>query len=69
MTGILKFNNVEVFGSNGKVTASGMPTGSVFQQKRIIDSTYVSNNTTSWNNIYTGIQITNVERYIANYYC
>ena len=60
MAGILKFNNIEVFGINGKVTASGMPTGSVLQQKRIIDSTYVSNNTTSWNNIYTGIQITNV---------
>ena len=27
----IKFNNVEVFDSNGKVTASGMPSGSVLQ--------------------------------------
>tara|TARA_R100001463_G_scaffold133259_1_gene194492 strand:- start:141 stop:797 length:657 start_codon:yes stop_codon:yes gene_type:complete len=33
MTGILKFNNVEVFGSDGKVTAAGMPTGSLIQSK------------------------------------
>jgi len=31
MTGILKFNNVEVFGSDGKVTPNGMPTGGIIQ--------------------------------------
>lgn len=31
MTGILKFNNVEVFGSDGKVTPAGMPIGGVIQ--------------------------------------
>ena len=31
MTGIFKFNNVEVFGSDGKVTPSGMPSNSVLQ--------------------------------------
>ena len=29
----IKFNNVEVFDSNGKVTASGMPSGTVLQVK------------------------------------
>jgi len=36
------------------------PAGHVLQQVRIVDSTYVANNTTSWNSIFTGIQITNV---------
>ena len=31
MAGILKFNNVEVFGSDGKVTSAGMPSGSILQ--------------------------------------
>ena len=31
MAGILKFNNVEVFGSDGKVTSAGMPSGSIVQ--------------------------------------
>ena len=43
MTGILKFNNVEVFGSDGKVTASGMPTGSVLQ----VQQNYVTNSAVS----------------------
>ena len=32
MAGIIKFNNVEVFGSDGKVTTAGMPTGSVLKK-------------------------------------
>ena len=36
------------------------PAGHVLQQKRIVDSTYTSNSTTSYNTIFSGIQITNV---------
>ena len=66
MTGIFKINNNEVFGSDGTFSgtigsnATISKSGMVLQQKRIVDSTYVSNNTTSWNSIFTGIQITNV---------
>lgn len=31
----IKFNNIEVFDSNGKVTAAGMPSGSVLQVKSV----------------------------------
>ena len=36
------------------------PAGHVLQQVRIVDSTYSADNTTSWNTVFTGIQITNV---------
>tara|TARA_R100000458_G_C8222887_1_gene206703 strand:+ start:246 stop:776 length:531 start_codon:yes stop_codon:yes gene_type:complete len=47
----IKFNNVEVFDSNGKVTASGMPTGSVLQVVHF-EETEGNTLTTSWVNYY-----------------
>ena len=39
MAGVLKFNDVEVFGSDGRVTPSGMPTGSVLQTVQHAETT------------------------------
>ena len=36
------------------------PSGHVLQQVRIVDATYQADSTTSWNTVFTGIQITNV---------
>lgn len=47
----IKFNNVEVFDSNGKVTASGMPVGSVLQVVHF-EETETNTLTTSWVNYY-----------------
>lgn len=53
----IKFNNVEVFDSNGKVTAAGMPSGSVIQRKKLwntsASSSHVSTTSTSYTD--TGI--------------
>ena len=51
MAGILKFNNVEVFGSDGKVTPSGMPTGTIIQTKSV---TFYGQQTIT-NNVFTTI--------------
>ena len=53
---ITQNNPTVTVGSNATISKSGM----VLQQIRIVDSSYTSNSTTSWNSIFTGIQITNV---------
>jgi len=49
-------NPTITLGSNATISKSGM----VLQQIRIVDSSYTANSLTSWNSIFTGIQITNV---------
>ena len=58
MTGILKFNNVEVFGSDGKVTTAGMPAGSVLSFQETTYNTQVNITSESFTTLSDILSIT-----------
>ena len=58
MAGILKFNNVEVFGSDGKVTTAGMPAGSVLSFQETTYNTQVNITSESFTTLSDILSIT-----------